>query len=226
MCGGDMYKEDRREVRGEGALGAGLAALVGGCPGTGQTTFPHRRPNRSSPWQAALDELAKRPEIDGERLGRVRLSRGRAVGHASCRARCTRESANLVRTPAAWATGGTDEERAALRKHVDERSKHWFGPVRAVRRQKKIAKRISAGFPALVSDRTMGFWTSSRCRCFSVNGKQGPPHADRQLCISRSRAGRRRAASRACIRRWAYRREERARVGPAAWKWLGEQLTR
>ena len=67
MCGGDMYKEDREKYA-EGALAEGMAALVVDAPGTGQTTFPHA-PESVVAWQAALDALAKRPEIDGKRLG-------------------------------------------------------------------------------------------------------------------------------------------------------------
>src|SRR5215510_6248806 len=74
MCGADMYKEDREKYA-DGALAEGMAGLVVDAPGTGQTTFPHA-PESVVAWQAALDALARKPEIDGERLGAFGVSRG------------------------------------------------------------------------------------------------------------------------------------------------------
>jgi fermentation-respiration switch protein FrsA (DUF1100 family) len=133
MCGGDMYKEDREKYA-EGALKAGLAALVVDAPGTGQTTFPHA-PESIVAWQAALDELSKRPEIDGARLGAFGVSRG-GLWVMRLAALDHRVKALISVAPGGVGYWGTDEERAALRKHVDERSKSWFGP-RATRPARK-----------------------------------------------------------------------------------------
>jgi dienelactone hydrolase len=133
MCGGDMYKEDREKYA-EGALQEGVAALVVDAPGTGQTTFPHA-PESIVAWQAALDELSKRPEIDGARLGAFGVSRG-GLWVMRLAALDHRVKALISVAPGGVGYWGTDEERAALRKHVDERSKHWFGP-RATRPPRK-----------------------------------------------------------------------------------------
>jgi dienelactone hydrolase len=125
MCGGDMYKEDREKYA-EGALKEGLAALVVDAPGTGQTTFPHS-PESIVAWQAALDELARRPEIDGERLGAFGVSRG-GLWVMRLAALDSRVKALISVAPGGVGYWGTDEERAALRRHVDARAKNWFGP--------------------------------------------------------------------------------------------------
>jgi fermentation-respiration switch protein FrsA (DUF1100 family) len=133
MCGGDMYKEDREKYA-EGALKERVAALVVDAPGTGQTTFPHA-PESIVAWQAALDELSKRPEIDGARLGAFGVSRG-GLWVMRVAALDHRVKALISVAPGGVGYWGTDEERAALRKHVDERSKNWFGP-RATRPARK-----------------------------------------------------------------------------------------
>ena len=133
MCGGDMYKEDREKYA-EGALGAGLAALVVDAPGTGQTTFPHA-PESVVAWQAALDELARRPEIDGTRLGAFGVSRG-GLWVMRLAATDSRVKALISVAPGGVGYWGTPEERAEWRKHVDERAKNWFGP-RATRPARK-----------------------------------------------------------------------------------------
>jgi dipeptidyl aminopeptidase/acylaminoacyl peptidase len=57
------------------ALDNGMAALVMDAPGTGENPFPWA-PESVTAWEAALDWLAARPEIDGERIGAFGISRG------------------------------------------------------------------------------------------------------------------------------------------------------
>ena len=125
MCGGDMYKEDREKYA-EGALREGVAALVVDAPGTGQTTFPHA-PESVVAWQAALDELQKRPEIDGSRLGAFGVSRG-GLWVMRLAATDPRVKALISIAPSGVGYWGTPEERAEWRKHIDARAKNWFGP--------------------------------------------------------------------------------------------------
>ena len=126
MCGADMYKEDREKYA-EGAMAEGMAALVVDAPGTGQTTFPHA-PESVVAWQAALDALQKRPEIDGNRLGAFGVSRGgqwvmRLAAHDP------RIKGLISCAPGGVGYWGTPEERAEWRKAADERAKtNWFGP--------------------------------------------------------------------------------------------------
>jgi dienelactone hydrolase len=125
MCGGDMYKEDREKYA-EGALAEGLAALVVDAPGTGQTTFPHT-PESVVAWQAALDVLSKRPEIDSNRLGAFGVSRG-GLWVMRLAATDQRVKALISVAPGGVGYWGTPEERAHWRQQVDDRAKHWFGP--------------------------------------------------------------------------------------------------
>src|SRR6476661_1837852 len=137
MCGGDMYKEDREKYA-EGALKEGLAALVVDAPGTGQTTFPHA-PESVVAWQAALDELQKRPEIDGSRLGAFGVSRG-GLWVMRLAATDPRVKALISIAPSGVGYWGTPEERAEWRKHIDARAKNWFGPRATRPPQKKLTE--------------------------------------------------------------------------------------
>ena len=74
MCGADMFKEDRGWAA-DMALDNGMAALVMDAPGTGENPFPWS-PESVSAWEAALDWLAARPEVDGDRIGAFGISRG------------------------------------------------------------------------------------------------------------------------------------------------------
>jgi fermentation-respiration switch protein FrsA (DUF1100 family) len=126
MCGADMYKEDRERYA-EGALGEGMAALVVDAPGTGQTSFPHA-PESVVAWQAALDVLAARPEIDGNRLGAFGVSRG-GLWVMRLAAHDPRIKALISCAPGGVGYWGTPEERAEWRRVAAERAKkNWFGP--------------------------------------------------------------------------------------------------
>ena len=111
-----MYKEDREKYA-EGALAEGMAALVVDAPGTGQTTFPHA-PESVVAWQAALDALAKRPEIDGNRLGAFGVSRG-GLWVMRLAAHDPRIKGLISCAPGGVGYWGTPEERAEWRKAAD-----------------------------------------------------------------------------------------------------------
>ena len=126
MCGGDMYKEDRDKYA-EGALREGMAALVVDAPGTGQTSFPHA-PESVVAWQAALDALAKRKEIDGRRIGAFGVSRG-GLWVMRLAAHDARVKGLISCAPGGVGYWGTPEERAEWRKAAEERARtNWFGP--------------------------------------------------------------------------------------------------
>jgi dienelactone hydrolase len=74
MCGADVFKEDRGWAQ-DMSLENGMAALVMDGPGTGENPFPWA-PESVSAWEAAVDYLAGRPEVDGERIGAFGISRG------------------------------------------------------------------------------------------------------------------------------------------------------
>ena len=74
MCGADVFKEDRGWAA-ELALKNGLAALVMDAPGTGENHFPWA-PESVVAWEAAIDYLMERPEIDQSRVGAFGISRG------------------------------------------------------------------------------------------------------------------------------------------------------
>jgi pimeloyl-ACP methyl ester carboxylesterase len=126
MCGADMYKEDREKYA-EGALAEGMAALVVDAPGTGQTTFPHA-PESVVAWQAALDALSKRPEIDAGSMGAFGVSRG-GLWVMRLAAQDPRIKGLISCAPGGVGYWGTPEERAEWRKAAAERAKtNWFGP--------------------------------------------------------------------------------------------------
>lgn len=74
MCGADVFKEDRGWAA-DYALDNGMASLVMDAPGTGENPFPYV-PESVGAWMAAVDWLADRPEIDGDRIGAFGISRG------------------------------------------------------------------------------------------------------------------------------------------------------
>jgi pimeloyl-ACP methyl ester carboxylesterase len=224
MCGADMYKEDREKYA-EGALAEGMAALVVDAPGTGQTTFPHA-PESVVAWQAALDALAKRPEIDGARLGAFGVSRGgqwviRLAAHDA------RVKALISCAPGGAGYWGTPEERAEWRKATMERARtNWFGP-RGTRpplkemteeEQHKEFLRWSLKDDGLLDKLTMPMYL--------VNGKVDhlTPIGNIYLLLESGPPTGRVARIYADDGHIAARNERE--WGPAAWKWLREQLTR
>jgi len=74
MCGADVFKEDRGWAQ-DMCLDNGMAALVMDGPGTGENPFPWA-PESVTAWEAAVDYLARRPEVDGDRIGAFGISRG------------------------------------------------------------------------------------------------------------------------------------------------------
>lgn len=74
MCGADVFKEDRGWAA-ELALAEGLASVVMDGPATGENPFPWS-PESVTAWEAAIDYLASRPEVDGSRIGAFGISRG------------------------------------------------------------------------------------------------------------------------------------------------------
>lgn len=126
MCGADMYKEDREKYA-ESALAQGMAALVVDAPGTGQTSFPHA-PESIVAWQAAIDVLQKRPEIDGNRIGAFGVSRG-GLWVIRLAAHDARIKGVIACAPGGVGYWGTPGERADWRAAAYDRAKtNWFGP--------------------------------------------------------------------------------------------------
>ena len=74
MCGADVFKEDRGWAQ-ELCIENGMVGLVMDGPGTGENPFPWA-PESVSAWEAALDYLAARPEVDSGRIGAFGISRG------------------------------------------------------------------------------------------------------------------------------------------------------
>ena len=74
MCGADVFKEDRGWAA-DLALEHGLAAVVMDGPATGENPFPWS-PTSVTAWEAAVDYLASRPEVDRDAIGAFGISRG------------------------------------------------------------------------------------------------------------------------------------------------------
>lgn len=224
MCGGDMYKEDREKYA-EGALAEGMAALVVDAPGTGQTTFPHA-PESVVAWQAALDALSKRPEIDGGRLGAFGVSRG-GLWVMRLAAHDARVKALISCAPGGVGYWGTPEERAEWRRAAAERAKtNWFGP-RGTRpplheitedEQRQEFLRWSLKDNGLLDKLTMPMYL--------VNGKVDhlTPIGNLYLLLESGPPTGRVARVYSDDGHIAARNEKE--WAPAAWKWLREQLAR
>jgi len=224
MCGGDMYKEDREKYA-ESALAEGMAALVVDAPGTGQTTFPHA-PESVVAWQAALDALAKRPEIDGKRLGAFGVSRG-GLWVMRLAAHDPRVKALISCAPGGVGYWGTPEERAEWRKAAAERARtNWFGPrgtkppAHAIteEEQRKEFLRWSLKDNGLLGKLTMPMYL--------VNGKVDhlTPIGNLYLLLESGPPTGRVARVYPDDGHIAARNERE--WGPAAWRWLREQLAR
>jgi fermentation-respiration switch protein FrsA (DUF1100 family) len=224
MCGGDMYKEDREKYA-DGALKEGLAALVVDAPGTGQTTFEHA-PASVTAWQAALDALAKRPEIDGNRLGAFGVSRG-GLWVIRLAAHDPRVKALISVAPSGVGYWGTPEERAEWRRAAAERAKkNWFGP-RGTRpapaplteeKQREEFLRWSLKDNGLLDKLTMPM--------YMVNGKVDhlSPIGNLYLALESGPPTGRVARVYPDDGHIAAKNERE--WGPAAWSWMREQLTR
>ena len=224
MCGGDMYKEDREKYA-EGAMIEGMAALVVDAPGTGQTTFEHA-PEAVVAWQAALDTLAARPEIDGNRLGAFGVSRG-GLWVMRLAAHDARIKGLISCAPGGVGYWGTAEERAEWRKAAAARAKtNWFGPrgtkppAREITEdeQRKEFLRWSLKDNGLLDKLTMPM--------FLVNGKVDhlTPIGNLYLALESGPPTGRVARVYPDDGHIAAKNERE--WGPAAWKWLREQLTK
>jgi len=224
MCGGDMYKEDREKYS-DYANAEGLAALVSDAPGTGQTSFAHA-PESIVAWQAALDALGARPEIDGNRLGAFGVSRG-GLWVMRLAAHDQRVKALISCAPGGVGYWGTPEERAEWRKAAAERAKtNWFGPrgtkpaphAITEEEQRKEFLRWSLKDNGLLDKLTMPMYL--------VNGKIDhlTPIGNLYLALESGPPTGRVARVYPDDGHIAAKNERE--WGPAAWRWLREQLTR
>jgi fermentation-respiration switch protein FrsA (DUF1100 family) len=224
MCGGDMYKEDREKYA-QGAMAEGMASLVVDAPGTGQTTFDHA-PEAVVAWQAALDTLAARPGIDGNRLGAFGVSRG-GLWVMRLAAHDARIKGLISCAPGGVGYWGTAEERAEWRKAAAQRAKtNWFGP-RGTKpaphpiteeEQRKEFLRWSLKDNGLLDKLTMPM--------FLVNGKVDhlTPIGNLYLALESGPPTGRVARVYPDDGHIAAKNERE--WAPAAWKWLREQLTK
>jgi dipeptidyl aminopeptidase/acylaminoacyl peptidase len=224
MCGGDMYKEDREKYA-DGAMVEGLASLVVDAPGTGQTTFPHA-PESIVAWQAALDALQARPQIDGNRLAAFGVSRG-GLWVMRLAALDARIKGVISVAPGGVGYWGTDEERAEWRKAAFERAKHnWFGP-RGTRPQPKETTEAEQRQEFLRwSLKDNGLLDNLKMPMFLVNGKVDhlTPIGNLYLALESGPPTGRVARVYADDGHIAAKNERE--WGPAAWRWLRETLLR
>ena len=224
MCGGDMYKEDREKYA-DGAMKEGMAALVVDAPGTGQTSFAHA-PESVVAWQSALDELQKRPEIDGNRLGAFGVSRG-GLWVMRLAAVDNRIKGLISCAPGGVGYWGTPDERAEWRKAAEARARtNWFGPrgtkpstyTISEEEQRKEFLRWSLKDNGLLDKLTMPM--------YMVNGKIDhlTPIGNLYLALESGPPTGRVARVYPDDGHIAAKNERE--WGPAAWKWLREQLTK
>ena len=223
MCGGDMYKEDREKYA-DGAMAEGMAALVVDAPGTGQTSFAHA-PESVVAWQSALDALQKRPEIDGNRLGAFGVSRG-GLWVMRLAAHDTRIKALISCAPGGVGYWGTDDERRELRKAAVERAKtNWFGPRGTRPVTKEITEDEQRREFLRWSLKDNGLLDKLTMPMYLVNGKIDhlTPIGNLYLALESGPPTGRVARVYPDDGHIAAKNERE--WGPAAWKWLRQQLT-
>jgi pimeloyl-ACP methyl ester carboxylesterase len=222
MCGGDMYKEDREKYA-DGAMAEGIASLVVDAPGTGQTSFPHA-PESVVAWQAALDLLQSRPEIDGSRLGAFGVSRG-GLWVIRLAAHDARIKALISCAPGGDGYWGTDEERAEARRAAEERARtNWFGPRGTRPPVKPMTEAAQREEFLRWSLKDQGMLDRLTMPMYLVNGKIDhlTPIGNIYLLLESGPATGRVARIYANDGHIAARNERE--WGPAAWRWLSQQL--
>jgi fermentation-respiration switch protein FrsA (DUF1100 family) len=224
MCGADMYKEDREKYA-DGAMTEGLASLVVDAPGTGQTTFAHA-PEAIVAWQAALDTLQARPEIDGNRLAAFGVSRG-GLWVMRLAALDARIKGVIAVAPGGVGYWGTPEERAEWRKAAFERAKsNWFGPrgTRPVPQEPTEEDQRSEFLRWSLKDN--GLLDNLQMPMYLVNGKVDhlTPIGNLYLALESGPPTGRVARVYPDDGHIAAKNERE--WGPAAWRWLRETLTR
>lgn len=224
MCGADMYKEDREKYA-EGALSQGMAALVVDAPGTGETTFPHA-PESVVAWQAALDVLQKRPEIDGNRIGAFGVSRG-GLWVIRLAAHDARIKGVISCAPGGTGYWGEAEERAEWRKAAYERARtNWFGPRGTRPPLKEITEEEQRKEFLRWSLKDQGLLDKLTMPMYLVNGKIDhlTPIGNLYLLLESGPADGRVARVYADDGHIAAKNERT--WAPAAWAWLRDVLTK
>ena len=224
MCGGDMYKEDREKYA-DGAMAEGMASLVVDAPGTGQTTFDHA-PEAVVAWQAALDTLAARPEIDGNRLGAFGVSRG-GLWVMRLAAHDARIKGLISCAPGGVGYWGTAEERAEWRKAAAQRAKtNWFGPRGTKPAPRPVTEEEQRAEFLRWSLKDNGLLDKLTMPMFLVNGKVDhlTPIGNLYLALESGPPTGRVARVYPDDGHIAAKNERE--WAPAAWKWLREQLTK
>ena len=224
MCGGDMYKEDREKYA-QGAMAEGMASLVVDAPGTGQTTFDHA-PEAVVAWQAALDTLAARPGIDGNRLGAFGVSRG-GLWVMRLAAFDARIKGLISCAPGGVGYWGTAEERAEWRKAAAERARtNWFGPRGTKPAPRPITEDEQRAEFLRWSLKDNGLLDKLTMPMYLVNGKVDhlTPIGNLYLALESGPPTGRVARVYPDDGHIAAKNEHE--WAPAAWQWLREQLTK
>jgi pimeloyl-ACP methyl ester carboxylesterase len=217
-----MYKEDREKYA-DGATREGMAALVVDAPGPGQTSFAHS-PEAIIAWQAALDALQSRPEIDGNRLGAFGVSRG-GLWVMRLAAQDKRIKGLISCAPGGVGYWGTAEERAELRHMAEKRAKtNWFGPKGTKPKKFVLTEKDQRKDFLLWSLKDNGLLDNLTMPMYLVNGKQDhlTPIGNLYMALESGPPTGRVARVYPDDGHIAARNERE--WGPASWKWLSDVL--
>jgi pimeloyl-ACP methyl ester carboxylesterase len=222
MCGADVFKEDRAWAA-DHALDNGLASLVMDAPGTGENPFPWA-PESVAAWESALDYLASRPEVDGNRLGAFGISRGgysvmQLAGHAPDKVK------------AVVANGGhpfgyemNDAEMEEYVAHRNRRAEWVFGPPgsspsfpsTSADREREAFQRWALSSQGILEDITMPV--------LMINGKLDHlnPIGNIYFMFEHGPVGRKEARIYADAGHCAFKYQDH--WAPASFAWLAEKL--
>jgi dipeptidyl aminopeptidase/acylaminoacyl peptidase len=175
-------------------------------------------------WQAALDLLQSRPEIDGSRLGAFGVSRG-GLWVIRLAAHDARIKALISCAPGGAGYWGTDEERAEARRAAEERARtNWFGPRGTRPPVKPMTEAAQREEFLRWSLKDQGMLDRLTMPMYLVNGKIDhlTPIGNIYLLLESGPATGRVARIYANDGHIAARNERE--WGPAAWRWLSQQL--
>ena len=222
MCGADVFKEDRGWAA-ELALKNGLAALVMDAPGTGENQFPWA-PESVVAWEAAIDYLMERPEVDQSRVGAFGISRG---GYSVLQLAGTapeKVKAVIAIAGHPFHNEPSEEEMTEILKTRNERAKFRFGQEDGPTWVPKWSAEKEIAMSKVWSLESLGLVEKINMPVLMINGDQDglAPASNIYFMLQSGTPGSRSAKIYKNSGHCAF--DHQLEWGPIAFEWLAEKL--